>query len=91
MLIAYQSTARVRAAQITKIWRGDKAQIVCGELEFDVDQSWIDRYNPQVGGFFVIDEGDYADGDTEGYAHYSPAVVFLQKYKLATYHPKVFS
>lgn len=79
----YQSMKKVRAGRISVII-GRGANTTClmldlpdgGETSVDVDAAWMDRHNPQVGGYFVV----YPDSDN--YTSYSPCDPFEEGHRL---------
>lgn len=91
----YQCHKKVRAAKIGAIehtgepgrWRLDLLMPAELEKEYfgpawqklEVDQSWLERFNPVVGGYYV----QYEDG----YASFSPAKAFEEGYTLIVMTP----
>lgn len=84
----YQCHKKVRAAKIGAIehtgqpslWTlglhvpEEAAPLGRSLVAVEVDQSWIERFNPVVGGYYVVYE--------DGYASFSPAKAFEDGYTL---------
>lgn len=72
----YQCHKKVKAAKISRIERAGTNYyeiIFSGKIDsIDVDKSFIEKHNPEVGGYFVIYE--------DGYQSYSPAKSFESGY-----------
>jgi hypothetical protein len=77
----YQCHKRVWALKIAAIAHADTDQNVGATLivpaekgytAFTVDREWVEKHNPQVGGYYVV----YDDG----YKSFSPAKAFEEGY-----------
>lgn len=78
MLPRYKCHKEVHAAKITRI---DKDESPGATLRFGeayafhkVDESWMTRFKPEVGGYYVVYE--------DGYASFSPVKAFESGYEL---------
>lgn len=76
-MMAYKSHKTVHAAKITGVGPMDAngaSTLIFGEIggQRDVDMSWVKKFTPEVGGYFV----SYADG----YTSFSPAKAFEEGY-----------
>lgn len=86
----YQCHKKVRAAQIGAINAGENGMTTLDlimaplpsddyttfarQVSVDVGQAWLDRFKPEVGGYYVVYE--------DGYASFSPAAAFEAGYAL---------
>lgn len=67
----YQCHKRVHAERIISV--GSKSLALENGTSVEVGGDWLDRHNPQVGGYYV----EYNDG----YTSYSPSAAFEEGYK----------
>lgn len=71
----YQCHKVVRAAKITGFWFRESGTIlVFGKIggSKKVSETWIEKFAPEVGGYYVVYE--------DGYASYSPSKAFEDGY-----------
>ena len=69
----YKSHKEVNAFQIARIEAGDSFSLMIGDYcSVTVDQTYMDKHKPQVGGYYVR----YVDG----YESWSPADAFEEGY-----------
>ena len=74
----YRSHKKVEAVQIHRITEGQNGEVLINDfpmvLPVVVDQEYMDRHNPRLGGYYVLYE--------DGYHSFSPAEAFENGYSL---------